>query len=220
MTATIVYWGLIVIGVALLALLVTFHQRLMPQERGITSVEWEAVAERIEDRGADFLEMHGEQVRVAYPDGTQHFFAAPLLKMPKGGWAIFRLNNRPLLAMLDRTWHRRAYVIDTELAARGGAMASGLVSWWRHGTAFLLAAAGSHLLEVHRGFGYDRLYLLDPLRTVSWQSFGLGIERTLVGPGRNIDRVWCDNGYIYAGRDDHLWRTPLIEPAPAGEPIS
>jgi len=217
MIATIVYWGLMIVGAGLLALLVTFHQRLMPQERGIAGVEWEPLADKTEDRGVDTLDMHGEQVRVAYQDGTLHFFAAPRLKMPKRGWAIFRLNDRPLLAMLDRTFHRRVYVIDTALAARGGAMAAGLVSWWRHGTGFLLAAGGPHLLEVHRGFGHDRLYLLDPLRTVSWQSFGLGIERTIVCPCRNTDRVWSDGRFIYLGKGDDLWRTPLAESPPSSE---
>jgi len=120
-----------------------------------------------------------------------------------------RLGDRPLLIVLDRGRGRKAYVVDTARAAAKGDFDAGILGWWKHGTGTCVAAAGAHVIEVHRCYGRDRIYWIDPLRAMAGNAFGMGIERTLIAPTRNVDGVEYVDRCICVARGARMWKVEL-----------
>ncbi len=202
MTALVV---MLVFGVLALVALAVWHQSLLPLERGMTLVEWRPHRDEVPE-GPDRVEVAGDQINIQRRDGSELHFRAPGMHLALGALAFVTVNNRRLLAVLDRHQRRRTYLVDVLRAAERGTIEGGIVGWWRHGTGHLLTADDEHLLEVHRCFGRDRIYLLDPSRAIQGHAFGLGITRTLVAPVRRLGSIELRGRDVFLAAGDQRWR--------------
>jgi hypothetical protein len=204
----IVYWMIMIAGVVVLALLVASHHQLLPLERNVTAVEWKQHREEVPE-GPDRVDVAGDQMIIHCRDGSQLNFRAPGMHLALGALTFVTVNGRRLLAVLDRARYRRTYLIDVYRAAEGGTIWAGLIGWWRHETGYLLAADGDYLIEVHRCFGRDRVYLLDPSRALQGHAFGLGITRTLVAPTRRLGSVALHGREVFIAAGKDRWRASI-----------
>jgi hypothetical protein len=204
----IVYWLTLLVGVVALALLTLWHQQILPLERGMAAVEWKRHREDVPE-GPDRVEVAGDQMIIHCRDGSTLNFRAPGMRLALGALAFVTVNNRRLLAVLDRGEYQRTYLVDVYRAAQRGALFDGVVGWWRHGTGHLLAADGEHLLEVHRCFGRDRIYLLDPARALQGHAFGLGIVRTMVAPTRRLGSAELRGHEVFIAAGGDRWRAAI-----------
>jgi hypothetical protein len=120
--------------------------------------------------------------------------------------AWITIGPRRLLAVMDRGWRRRTYLVDAERAAEGGRLRDGLVGWWRHGAGHILTADDGLVIEVHRCFGRDRLYWVDPLAAATGHAFGMGIERTVIAPCHGLQHVTLVGHEIHVSDGRRAWR--------------
>jgi hypothetical protein len=207
---TWIWYGLIATGGILLTALYLVHQRLLPLERALLDPVW--FTEGGPECGPNpNVRVDGNRLTVSHGDGTEFTFSLGAIKATPETCALVPLGDRDrrLLAILDRGRSGRTYVVDTARAAAAGRIDAAVVGWWRHGNGVCLTEAGSHLIEVHPCVGRDRIYWIDPLRAMSGQSFGLGIERTLVAPCRGVERVAYRDRSICLRRGDDNWFTEL-----------
>ncbi|MHA1568673.1 MAG: hypothetical protein ACTSXZ_04320 [Alphaproteobacteria bacterium] len=204
-------WYLIMLAVGLAGLIVLalFHQWLVPLERGMIRPEWKPHRHEVPE-GPDRVEVAGTDVICHCRDGSQLHFKASGMHLALGALAFVTVNDQRLLAVLDRGRLHRTYLVDIRQAADGGSLLDGVVGWWRHGTGRLLAADGEHLVEVHHCLGRDRIYLLDPARAAKGYAFGLGIERTLIAPIRNLGSVDLIGLDLHVSAGQRRWRTELF----------
>jgi len=197
---------MMILGGVSLLLLVVLHQRLLPLERIRVDPTWEPV----NDAGAppdQPVAVSEGRVRVRYPDGVEHEFSARGMDLSPAQCAVTHLGQRRLLAALDRGADQRTWLVDTERASQGGDLEAGVLGWWRHGTGFAIAGAGSHVIEVHRCFGRDRIYWVDPLDAMSGHALARGVERTIIAPVRRVDRVEFTGRQIRVSRGERTWVT-------------
>jgi hypothetical protein len=203
-----VYYGLMLAGAALLAAIALFHHQLFPLERGLKTVVWRET-HPIPPPPSSPVDFDGERVTVRCRDGATHAFGAEGLRLWPGAGAVIELGNRRLLALLDSGDRRRTYLVDVHRASQGGTLEHGLIGWWRHGTGELLAVDGPRVVEAHRTLGHDRLYWIDPLQAAAGHGFGMGLERTLVAPVRNISRLHIAGREIVVVKGDRAWRAAV-----------
>lgn len=204
-------WYLIMLGAGLLALLWLgySHQWLMPLDRARIRPEWRPYHDEVPE-GPDRVEVIGSQIGVVCRDATELNFSAPGSHLVLGSLAFVNVNGRRLLAVLDRGRRHRTYLVDVQKAAEHGQLEAGMVGWWRHGTGRLLAADDERLLQVHRCFGRDRIYLLEPARALKGQAFGLGIQRTLIAPVRRLGGISLHGHEIHVSAGKKKWKTELF----------
>jgi len=205
----IVYWLMIAGGIVILLWLAMWHQYLLPQERALIRPQWEPTHINVPE-GPERVEVAGEQIICTCRDGNELVFKAPGTRLALGSLAFVTVNNQRVLAVLDRGRRHRVYLVDIYRAAEKGNLFEAVIGWWRHGTGWLLAADGEHLLEVHRCFGRDRIYLVDPALALQGTAFGLGIQRTLIAPVRRLGGVRLHDRTVYISAGHRRWQTELF----------
>jgi len=202
------YWLIIAVGVLVLAALVRWHQSLLPLERGLIEVEWEETDELIPE-GPDRVELAGEQVIVQCRDSSELNFSAVGTRVTPSALAFVTVHGRRLLVLLDRGKRKWTNLVDVKRAGEKGELVDGLVGWWRHGTGHLVASDGMRLVEVHRCFGRDRIYIIDPAKALQGHAFGVGLEVMMVAPCRQLGRVSLRENEIVVSAGRRAWKAKL-----------